>query len=43
MKTVFVGTALCLCVTTTALDAGPQSPVGTSGTVAATRPFRTFD
>jgi len=43
MKTVFVGTAMCLCVTTTVLDARPQSPVGTAGTVVATSQFRTFD
>lgn len=44
MKTVLVvGTAMCLCVTTTALDARPQSPVGTAGTVVATRQVRTFD
>ena len=29
--------------TATAFDASPQEPVGTAGTVAATRPFRTFD
>jgi hypothetical protein len=34
MKTVFVGTAMCLCVTAMALDARPQSPTGTAGTVA---------
>jgi Protein of unknown function (DUF2950) len=43
MKTVFVGTAMCLCVATTALDARPQSPVGTAGAVVATRQVRTFD
>src|SRR4029453_6442805 len=43
MKTLFVGTAMCLCVTTTVLDARPQSPVGTAGTVVATSQFRTFD
>jgi Protein of unknown function (DUF2950) len=43
MKTMFVGTAMCLCVTATALDARPQSPVGTAGTVVATRQFTTFD
>jgi len=43
MKTVFVGTAMCLCVTTTVLDARPQSPVGTAGTVVAASQFRTFD
>jgi len=34
---------MCLCVTTTVLDARPQSPVGTAGTVVATSQFRTFD
>ena len=43
MKTAFVGSAVCLCLTTLALDAGAQKPVGTAGTVATPRPFRTFD
>jgi len=43
MKTALVGTAVCLCVTTTALDARAQEPVGTAGTVVATRHFRTFN
>src|SRR4029450_4895972 len=42
MKTALVGTAVCLCGTTTALDARTQEPVGTTGTAVATRPFRTF-
>src|SRR4029450_6484699 len=43
MKTALVGTAVCLCGTTTALDARTQEPVGTTGTAVATRHFRTFD
>jgi len=43
MKTAFVRTALCLCLTTVALDARAQKPVGTAGTVATPRPSRTFD
>jgi len=44
MKTVFVGTAIGLCLTTmVALDATAQSPTGTAGTVAATRQVKTFD
>ena len=43
MKTAFVSTAVCLCLTTVALDARAQKPVGTAGTVATPRPSRTFD
>jgi hypothetical protein len=43
MKTAFVSTAVCLCLTTIALDARAQKPVGTAGTVATPRPSRTFD
>jgi len=50
MKTAFVGTAVCLCLTATvALDARPQAPAtaqkptGTAGTVAATSHAKTFD
>ena len=43
MKTAFVRTAVCLCLTTVALDARAQKPVGTAGTVATPRPSRTFD
>jgi DUF2950 family protein len=43
MKAALVGTTVCLCVTTTAFDAKAQEPVGTAGTVVATRHFRTFN
>jgi len=43
MKTAFVSTVVCLCLTTVALDARAQKPVGTAGTVATPRPSRTFD
>jgi len=43
MKTAFVSTAVCLWLTTVALDARAQKPVGTAGTVATPRPSRTFD
>jgi len=50
MKTAFVGTAVCLCLTATAaLDARPQSeataqkPTGTAGTAVAPPRVRTFD
>ena len=43
MKTAFVSTAVCLCLTTVALDARAQKAVGTAGTVATPRPSRTFD
>jgi hypothetical protein len=43
MKTVLVGTAMCLCLATMALDARAQEPVGTAGTIVPTRHFRTFD
>ena len=42
MKTAFVSTAVCLCLTTVALDVRAQKPVGTAGTVAAPRQIRTF-
>jgi Protein of unknown function (DUF2950) len=41
MKTAFVSAATCVCLTTTALGASAQSPVGTVGSVEA-RHFRTF-
>jgi Protein of unknown function (DUF2950) len=42
MKTAFVSTVACLCLTTTAFVARAQEPTGTAGTVVATRHFRTF-
>ena len=43
MKTAFVSTAVCLCLTTVAFDGRAQQPTGTAGTVAATRRATTFD
>jgi hypothetical protein len=43
MKTAFVSAVTCVCLTTTALSVSAQSPIGTAGTVAATRHVTTFD
>jgi DUF2950 family protein len=43
MKTAFIGTAACLCLITAGLEATPQSPTGTAGTVVATPDVRTFE
>ena len=43
MRTAFVSTAICLCLTVVALDSRAQKAVGTAGRVATPRPSRTFD
>jgi Protein of unknown function (DUF2950) len=42
MKAALVGTAFCMCLTTTAPVANAQDAVGATGTVEAIRHFRTF-